>query len=225
MDSVEKELWRRYTHLSDTEARDYLFLRYCPWARMVARSVVLRTSLRMMEWADHVQNAQIGMLEAMMRYDVEYGIEFIQYAKPRVRGAVFNGMRIFLRADAMDSKHRVPVERLESLRDDEDDELIAFVDSVVGLGLGLMLDGQCEDMNADQYDSGSWSSLLQESLLDISVRRREILIAHYIHQKQFQDIAREMGVTKGRVSQLHKEGLVALRECMRKRRFERDCFF
>lgn len=225
MDSIEKELWRRYTHLSDTEARDFLFLRYCPWARSVARSVVLRTTLRMMEWADHVQNAQLGLLEAMMRYDSEYGVEFIRYAKPRVRGAVFNGMRIFLRADAMDSKHRVPVERLESLRGGEDDPLVAFVDSVVGLGLGLMLDGRYEDTAADWRDSGSWSSLLQESLLDIPARRREILIAHYIHQKQFQDIAREMGVTKGRVSQLHKEGIAALRECLRKRRFERDCFF
>lgn len=225
MDSIEKELWRRYAHLSDTEARDFLFLRYCPWARSVARLVVLRTTLRMMEWADHVQNAQLGLLEAMMRYDPEYGIEFIKYAKPRVRGAVFNGMRVFLRADAIDSKHRVPVERMESLHDDKGDELTAFVDSVVGLGLGLMLDGQCEDIYADRYDSGSWNSLLQESLLDIPVRRREILVAHYIHQKQFQDIAREMGVTKGRVSQLHKEGIVALRECLRKRKFERDCFF
>ncbi|MBN8800745.1 MAG: sigma-70 family RNA polymerase sigma factor [Stenotrophomonas acidaminiphila] len=225
MDSIEKELWRRYTQLSDSEARDFLFLRYCPWARSVARSVALRTALRMMEWADHVQNAQLGLLEAMTRYDPEYGIDFIGYAKPRVRGAVFNGMRNFLRADAMDSKHRVPLERLESMRDGESDGLVAFVDSVVGLGLGLMLDGQCADFNAERYDSWNWSSLLHESLLDIPARRREILIDHYIHQKQFQDIAREMGVTKGRVSQLHKEGIAALRECLRRRNMERSSFF
>lgn len=104
----------------------------------------------------------------------------------------------------MDSKHRVPLERLESMRDGDNDELVAFVHSVVGLGLGLMLDGQCVDFNAERYDSWSLSSLLHESLLDIPVRRREILIDHYIHQKQFQDIAREMRATKGSVSQLHK---------------------
>jgi len=64
--------------------------------------------------------------------------------------------------------------------------------------------GSALNFNAERYDSWSWSSLLHESLLDIPVRRREMLIDHYIHQKQFQDIAREMGATKGSVSQLHK---------------------
>jgi len=41
----------------------------------------------------------------------------------------------------------------------------------------------------------------------------------------FQDIAREMGVTKGRVSQLHKEGLAMLREVLRERRYGHDSFF
>ncbi|WP_447784496.1 sigma factor-like helix-turn-helix DNA-binding protein [Stenotrophomonas bentonitica] len=61
--------------------------------------------------------------------------------------------------------------------------------------------------------------------MGVPERRRDILVAHYIRQIPFQDIAREMGVTKGRVSQLHKEGLAMLREVLRERRYGRDSFF
>ncbi|WP_312368410.1 sigma-70 family RNA polymerase sigma factor [Stenotrophomonas sp.] len=225
MDPIEQELWRRYAQLADVEARDFLFLRYCPWARSVARRVTLRTGLKMMEWADHVQNAQVGLLEAMMRYDVDYGLVFNAYATPRVRGAVFNGMRCFMKADAADSKKRVPVERLESLLSDEIDELGAFVESIVGLGLGFLLEGQSEDHNAEHYDEENWSSVLHDCLLNIPSRRRQVLIDHYLLQISFQDIARGLGVTKGRVSQLHKEGLAALRRELQGRSFGRSSFF
>lgn len=225
MDPIEQELWRRYSQLADVEARDFLFLRYCPWARSVARKVTDRTGLKMMEWADHVQNAQLGLLEAMTRYHADYGALFCAYAAPRVRGAVFNGMRSFLKADAGDSKQRMSIERLESLRGDGADELSAFVDSVVGLGLGFLLEGQGEDSNAEIYDTDNWAALLQDSLLCLQTRRRQILIDHYLLQKPFQDIARDLGVTKGRVSQLHKEGLAALRKELQERNLSRAAFF
>jgi len=179
----------------------------------------------MMEWADHVQNAQLGLLEAMMRYDVGYGLIFSAYATPRVRGAVFNGMRCFMKADAADSKQRISVERLESLRGEGSDELDVFVESVVGLGLGFFLEGQNDDGTAEGYDEDSLRYLLQDCLLNIPARRRQILIDHYLLQRPFQDIAKELGVTKGRVSQLHKEGLTALRRELQKKSVERSSFF
>ena len=93
MDAIEHELWRRARQDEDQEARDFLFLRYSPWARSIAGMVARRTQLRMMEWDDHVQNAQLGLLDAMSRFDAGLGVYFMVYAKPRVRGAVFNGMR------------------------------------------------------------------------------------------------------------------------------------
>ncbi len=224
MESIEQELWRRHAQEGDTEARDFLFLRYSPWARSVAAAVARRTGLRMMDWADHAQNAQVGLLEAMSRYDASLGVDFMAYAKPRVRGAVFNGMRCFLRADAADSRKRISVDRLESLHEYADDPLTAFVDTVVGLGLGLLLDG---DLRGDDTSAGidGYSPVLRDALLKVPGRHREILIAHYLRQIPFQDVARELGVTKGRVSQLHKEGLGMLRGILRERRYDRDAFF
>ena len=178
----------------------------------------------MMEWNDHVQNAQVGLLEAMSRFDPAHGVDFIAYAKPRVRGAVFNGMRSFQRADSADSRFRVTVDRLESLAEPNEDRLDAFVITVASLGLGLLLEEQ-QGAAAINAATDNYSSVLRDALSSVPERRREILVAHYIRQIPFQDIAREMGVTKGRVSQLHKEGLTMLREALRERRYGRDAFF
>ncbi|NJL18613.1 MAG: hypothetical protein HC938_17105, partial [Nitrospira sp.] len=43
--------------------------------------------------ADYVQNASIGLLEAISRFEPERGIPFAAFALPRVRGAVLNGLR------------------------------------------------------------------------------------------------------------------------------------
>ena len=225
MEPIERELWRRHVQEGDADARDFLFLRYSPWARSVAAMVARRTGLRMMEWADHVQNAQIGLLEAMTRYDVSLGVDFMAYAKPRVRGAVFNGMRSFLRADAADSRRRISVDRMESLHEQSEDKLAAFVDAVVGLGISLLLDNELGSGDGPDADVDEYMPMLRDALLNVPGRRREILIAHYIRQIPFQDIARELGVTKGRVSQLHKEGLIMLREVLRERKYDRDAFF
>jgi RNA polymerase sigma factor for flagellar operon FliA len=225
IEAAEQELWRRYRTDGDPVARDYLFLRYLPWAKSVAAAVARRLRWGVLDWSDHVQNANVGLLEAMTRFDPDRGVDFIGYAKPRVRGAVFNAVRAAYRG-----VREVPVaasysDRLESLgADSVDDELTAFVDTVVGLGLGAMLE-MAEISSNDASPFEHYADLLRDALIDLPDRQREILLKHYFMQVQFQEIAQAMSVTKGRVSQLHKAALGSLRQALRKRRYDRDSFF
>jgi len=222
MEDVEQELWRRYREDNDITARDYLFLKYAPWARRVAGGVMGRVSSRGVEWADHVQNAQIGLLEAMSRFDVRRGVDFMVFAKPRVRGAVFNGIRAFIRSPA-DQSTDTTSDRMHSLwESDNQDPLDAFIDAVVGMSLGYFLDGRSE---AGSADSLKIDHLLGDALLDLPERQRQIVIAHYFQHVQFQQIAEDLQVTKGRVSQLHKAALTTLREALGRRNAGRDSFF
>ena len=41
----------------------------------------------------------------------------------------------------------------------------------------------------------------------LPARERDIVHQHYFHEREFQAIARDLGVTKGRVSQLHSQAL------------------
>src|SRR6187401_2394243 len=92
----EHALWLAYRRDGDAAARVQIYGRYQPWARSVARDVFRRLRNPLLEWGDYVQNASVGLLEAMGRFDVGRGIDFIAYARPRVRGAVFNGVRVFI---------------------------------------------------------------------------------------------------------------------------------
>lgn len=224
MDPTEQELWRRYRTEDDSAARDYLVLRYMPWARSVALAVARRLRSGPMEWSDHVQNANIGLLEAMSRYDVARGVDFMAYAKPRVRGSVFNGMRSWTRENLVNDG-RFKQERLDSLQGGVSDDLLTgFVDTVVGLGLGLLLENSATPA-PDSASLDEYGHVLRDVMIDLPDRQRQILISHYFMHMQFQDIAADLGLTKGRISQLHKEALARLREALRTRRYERDCFF
>jgi RNA polymerase sigma factor for flagellar operon FliA len=48
-------------------------------------------------------------------------------------------------------------------------------------------------------------------------RERELIRRHYEDQVEFQQIAAEWGITKGRVSQLHAQALARLRKLLGKR--------
>lgn len=224
MEAAERELWRRFRCQGDQAARDYLFLRYTPWAKSVARAVARKVRSGALDWSDHAQNANIGLLEAMSRYDVDRGVEFVAYAKPRVRGAVFNGIRAWYRTDHSRATH-YSVDRLNSLQtEDETDQLHGFVETVVGLSIGFLLESSAAAPDLLD-DPSEHIGVLRDALLDLPDRQRDILISHYFMQVQFQDIASRFGVTKGRISQLHKESLARLREILRARSYEKECFF
>lgn len=227
MEATEQELWRRYRLRQDLEARDFLILRYSPWAKSVAAGVARRIRHSILEWSDHLQNAHVGLLEAMSRYDVERGVDFMAYAKPRVRGAVFNGMRALIKEDFSSNKPHLTSERLESIQADSSDDLLTgFVDTVLGLSIGHLLEvGYPVDLGSSSTPGSELVPILHDALLELPVRQREILIAHYLRQVPFQEIAKELGLTKGRISQIHKAALIQIRQILRVRRYDRDSFF
>lgn len=215
----EYELWVRYQRHGDAEARDYLFLKYSPWARRVAAGVFARIRVPQMEWGDFVQNAVVGMLEAMSRFDPDRGVDFMGYAKLRVQGAVFNGVRQYLTGVDRGMTSDRFAQRLEVLNDPDDvsrtDALQGFVDTVASLGVGYLLESastpvpQGVPMPAGEQDQ--LRKQLLAALERLGDRDRAVLSAHYLNHVPFHEIARSMGLTKGRISQIHRAGLVKLR--------------
>lgn len=208
-------------------ARDALIVKYSPWARMVARDVFMRVYSMRDAWHDCVQNALIGLLEAMDRFDPHRGVIFQTYARYRIRGAVFNGLRTLRESMAQSAylyDQAVAMrERLESLDhcDNADqDPLDAFVATTVGLGLGFLLETQSfpeREGPADAYaelEKRELSASVIEGMQLLDEREQTILSLHYYHHVSFMDIASQLGVTKGRISQLHKRALERLRHLL-----------
>jgi RNA polymerase sigma factor for flagellar operon FliA len=219
LDAEEVALWLRYRPGNSRDAHQELFFRYVPWSKAVARAVYRRIRVPMVEWADYAHNATVGLLEAMSRFEATRGIDFTGYAKPRVRGSVFNGLRSFL-ADykRRDAPHRAK-DRLESLQEPEDDDVLGqIVSSVAGLGVGFMLDSiaAAEALQTDQ-DPGDVAErhqmdvLLQAAMERLKGNERLVMGLHYEQHMPFVDIATLLGVTKGRVSQIHHAAIKRMR--------------
>jgi RNA polymerase sigma factor for flagellar operon FliA len=216
----EPALWGRYRRQGDREAQQLLFARYAPWARATARDVYRRVRILQVEWTDYAQNAMIGLLEAISRYDPERGVDFMAYAKPRVRGAVFNGLRSYLNESAprqsWDARQR---DRYESLQDaGEDDLLTQLVSTVSGLAVGYLFDLESAPAFSSgsesverQLDKRNVSSTLREAVKLLPEREELVLRLHYFQHVPFVEIAKLLGLTKGRISQIHKAGITRLR--------------
>jgi RNA polymerase sigma factor for flagellar operon FliA len=229
VDSDEFALWQRWRKDRSRTVRDALIVHYSPWARTVARDVYVRVYLLRDAWHDCVQNALLGLMEAIERFDPDRGVAFQPFARLRVRGAVFDGLRV-LRSTHLELgyafKERASLsrERVESLTvDGPVDPLEAFVSTTVGLGLGFLLDiqsmpGSTQPQDAyAELEKAQMSAALLEGLDQLPERDRAIVVLHYYHQLSFVDIADQFGVTKGRISQLHKRALERLRCCLRER--------
>lgn len=219
--AMEAELWDRYIRDRDTDAWNRLATLYGPWSASVARSVHRRVWAYPVDLEDFVQNAKVGLLEAMSRYDPDRGIAFQAFAKPRIRGAVFNGLKAVLgdRPTPRDeSRLKARLHSLQSVHDGESDAFETVVNAIADLGLGLLLDEAAQNHgasgNAEGYAYARASEVearLATALERLPKRLALIIRAHYYEHIQFQELASNLGITKGRVSQLHRAGLERLR--------------
>lgn len=219
VESGEGSLWRRLRADGDAAAREALYLHHMPWARAIARRVHRRFATWAVDRDDFIQNANIGLLEAIDRFDPERGIEFRAYAAARVRGSVFNGIGALLGGAGQATRYD---ERLELLANDaRGDAFENVVDSVVGLSLGYMIDALAGSALVE-FDDGlafvqrnEVSSRLLMAVDSLPPRLKVIVVRHYFEFVPFNVLAQEWGVTKGRISQLHRTAMEHLKACLR----------
>lgn len=109
-------------------------------------------------------------------------------------------------------------DRVQSLGEDElEDPLEAFASMAVGLGLGFLLEAGSFPGAAptpDAYASAERAQLSDAVALCVErlpARERSVIVMHYFHHVAFVQIAEDLKLTKGRVSQLHKQALGRLR--------------
>jgi RNA polymerase sigma factor FliA len=222
----EAALWQRYLSSQDGAARKLLIDRHLIVAQKVAAMLYASRYDDSVEFAEYLQYARVGLLEAIERYDPAREASFATFATYRIRGAILNGIeRSTELATQRAQRRRLRRERLKSIHDDrdesEDDEFGRMVDLTLKLAIGYLLEesgiwkAEEADRAADPYVSlevkrlGERLSMLVAALPE---REQQIVRYHYFEHKEFVEIGSVMGLSKGRVSQLHVRALRLLRE-------------
>lgn len=225
---VEASLWRRLRLEDQADCRSALFDRYAGFARGVAARRYARRPARPADRADYEQFAYQGLLEAIDRFDPLAGVPFTAYARRRIVGCISDGINRMSDIDAQFSqRQRVERERTRSLAagpppgESSDDPLAALSDLAIGLALGLMLEGtglvaapDGADPRPTPYEGAAWREMQARLAAEVArLPEREGLIVrhHYATGLSFAQIAQLLGLSRGRVSQLHRSAIDRLR--------------
>ena len=90
---TEEELWLQYRKTRDSAIRDAFIKQYNPLVKYVAGKVAVGMPSNV-EFDDLVGYGVFGLLDAIDKYDPERNIKFKTYAVTRIRGAIFDELRL-----------------------------------------------------------------------------------------------------------------------------------
>lgn len=225
---VEAALWRRLRFEAESGCRETIFMRYRALARAIARQNRGR-AINGADMDDVEHFAYEGLLQAIDRYDPLRGIPFSAFARRRITGSIADGtIRYSEVAAQARQRSRAVRERLQALgaeATDEPDALRALSSLVSGLAIGLLLEDtglvvsdDGADFRPSVYDTLAMRELqavLRDEVAHLPHREASIVRLHYEDGVSFTHIAELLGLSKGRISQLHGAALARLKRRMR----------
>ncbi|XRD86076.1 sigma-70 family RNA polymerase sigma factor [Dyella acidisoli] len=205
-----------------------MFQHYLPYAKRIASRIYATHGRDGIDYNDFVQLACVGLLESIDRFDPQRGISFKTYCTPRIRGAILNGIDKFGDArEQMSFSKRVRRERLESLTDAEsEDSQFTYLSSLAtGLAIGFMLDGtgmyfsdkDSPSPYGNSYENAAWEQArlaLRRAVATLPEKASKVIRYHYFDLLSFEQIASLLGLSRGRVSQIHRASLEELKKVL-----------
>lgn len=223
----EQDLWSSYVRTRDNEVRARLVDNYLGIAKKVAARLFAHRTDESLEFCDYLQYARTGLLEAIDRFDPSKDASFATFATYRMQGAILNGIEKHNERLAQWAyQKRASRDRMDSLASqsdaEEDKDLFAQMTGVaIGLAVGHILEStSIDDIEDESQEKGPYDSLelmrLREQLRlvvdSLPDRERQIITYHYFEHIPFAEIATFLGLSKGRVSQLHARALGMIRK-------------
>lgn len=220
---VEAALWRRLRDEKDAACRERLFDHYVALAKTIARGEFRRRPAYGLERADFEQLAFGGLLEAIDKFDPLNGAPFEAFARVRIKGVIADGaMRSSEAAAQYSARRRLEQERLKSLlsRDSsaDADAIAQLAELASAIAIGLIAENArlsaAQEAPLDAYESLAWREMqikVVEEIGRLGGAEGTVMQQHYMNDVPFTEIAKLLGVTKGRVAQIHRAALMRLR--------------
>ncbi len=224
---LEKSLWDSYWTTPNTATLSALTDYFEPYVNIVTKHMYKRYGFNDFDFDDFYQDASVGLIESIKRYNDGFHVDFLSYASHRIQGAILNGIRFTTeKANCYSYKQGLYKERNESLN--QSDSKLALSGSeklraiIIQLAYSHMLDSLPEyfegdtlerESNNNPYNIHAVNQLRKRLLNKLSTLdepEKSVIELHYFGHFKFDDISNFLGVTKGRVSQIHKSALTRL---------------
>jgi len=160
------------------------------------RRIAMLMKVRM-PWADLdelLQWGAIGMLESIARFDESLGIDFVAFAKKRIKGAMLNGLR-----------------REGKLRRGEASFDIDQVDT------SSFINGTAARDPLSELLSGDHEQALTSALQALPKVEYQVIAMHYYEEMNNREIAAVLDVSEGYATKIRQRALKSLAQFMSER--------
>ncbi|MDA0836293.1 MAG: sigma-70 family RNA polymerase sigma factor [Planctomycetota bacterium] len=229
LDEINKAL-STYHETRDPVLRAQIVDAFLVLTRSTARRIAGENLAYMdMDIDDLASVGSLGLLEAIDNYEPCEGAKFETYCLTRIRGSIIDSLRSFetssklRRSQINDEKRRrgrptleetesVPLRRKLSLDISNSENGNSFRDSIP--------DGR----HADPISALSQAEVKEVIVSQCSETERLIIVLYYYEDLTFKNISKIIGLTQGRISQIHKNLLKKLRKRLGERRDELFAF-
>lgn len=225
--SDERQLWQRYRKEGDLTARDRLVERHMPLVRSEARKFHRRTSGEV-QYDDLLSAGGVGLLQALERFDPDRGWRISTFAMQRVRGAILDHLRqnsgvprrTLVRTRKM-AMARASVENRVGRRAKESEvaeelgvaprEYRTWQADCVRVSVPLNDEVAGYESGSDWQGGESGPAWLTEAIDKLPAREHTVIMLGFYEGVPQGEIAKVLGVSESRVSQLRTRALSRLR--------------
>ena len=231
--------WQRWLESRDPKARDQLIVHYSPLVKFVAGRVGAGLP-NSVDPGDLVSAGVFGLIDAVERFDAARGVKFETFAVPRIRGAVFDGLRSLdwvprsVRSRArevetafteLEGRHgRAPTDaELSAHLKLSGPEFQKWLNSIASTTVGPLdralvagaepraLTGDIPDTPSSIVEDGEVRRLVRGEVKRLPEREKMVLSLYYDEGLTLAEIGNVLGVTESRVSQIHTKAVLHLR--------------
>lgn len=227
---------------SESPNYDELMTEYAPLAKRIAYHMIARLPSSI-QLEDMVQAGMIGLFEALKGYDASKGASFETYARIRIQGAMIDEVRrgnwtprsVYKKSRQLSDAIQT-VER-EKGRDAKDAEIAEVLEMGMDEYYGMVKDasgcqllsyediaaaGGSQDELSSAESSDPYSNLqdkdfkngLVEKIANLPEREKMVMALYYDEEFNLREIGEILGITEGRVCQIHGQALLRLKARM-----------
>lgn len=234
--------WETFRKTGERTVRNTLVVRYLPLARHVAST--FPQSPRLYSFDDLVSWACMGLIDAVERFDPGRNVKFETYAIPRIRGEIKDNIRRLLPSSVLRNRKRLDQAYSRACarlgRPPSERELAAEMNvsvaqyrSMAARALPFYIVSFEEAVEKEwnlpslrqRVLSKDFSSILEvretrdalaHAIGTLPEREARIVRLYYYEGLAMREIADILGLTEGRISQLHTQAILHLRTQLKK---------
>lgn len=220
-------LWREYHAKRSDSLRNALVTKYMHLANKIAGFYYSKRIGGQTDFQDYQNLAVIGLIHAIEKYQPRADAKFETFASYRIKGNILNALRYFSEKNAYLSREQARARELvESLIDidaspSESGLFDKILDATLNLSYSALLDGsihqEVEESVLNPFDGyhhceiGELKRIIKDILSNLPKKQQLVIRYYYYYELSFVEIAQLIGVTKGRVSQIHRDAVENVR--------------